>query len=43
MGVNISLSVTKRDGTHEAFDTKKINRALERASRGLTDQIGKVV
>ena len=39
----MSLMVTKRDGTHEAFDANKINRALERASRGLTDQIGKVV
>ena len=38
-----SISVTKRDGTREPYDANKINQALERASRGLDDQISMVV
>jgi ribonucleoside-diphosphate reductase alpha chain len=38
----VQITVTKRDGTREPFDANKINRALEKASRGLDDQIPKV-
>jgi ribonucleoside-diphosphate reductase alpha chain len=39
----VDITVLKRDGTKQPFDANKINKALERASRGLDDQIGKVV
>jgi ribonucleoside-diphosphate reductase alpha chain len=39
----VDITVLKRDGTKQAFDANRINKALERASRGLDDQIGKVV
>jgi ribonucleoside-diphosphate reductase alpha chain len=39
----VNLTVTKRDGSREPFDANMINRALERASRGLPNQISKVV
>ncbi len=39
----MDITVTKRDGTKQPYDANKINTALERASRGLDDQIGMVV
>ncbi|HSW65509.1 MAG TPA: ribonucleoside-diphosphate reductase subunit alpha [Bacillota bacterium] len=39
----MNISVVKRDGTKVPYDANKINKALERASRGLDDQIAKVV
>ena len=39
----MQISVVKRDGSKVPFDANKINVALERASRGLDDQIAKVV
>lgn len=38
----MSLQITKRDGTKELFDADRINRALERASKGLPDVVSKV-
>ena len=37
----MQISVVKRDGSKVPFDANKINVALERASRGLDDQIAK--
>lgn len=37
------ITVIKRDGTREPYDANNIYRALEEASRGLDDQISKVV
>lgn len=39
----MSISVVKRDGSRAPYDANRINKALERASRGLDDQIAKVV
>ncbi len=39
----MDISVTKIDGAQEPYNADKINRALERASRGLDDQISKVI
>ncbi len=39
----MDITVQKRDGTKQPFDANLINIALERASRGLDDQISKVV
>jgi len=39
----MNISVVKRDGSKVPYDANRINRALERASRGLDDQIAKVV
>ncbi len=39
----MNIMVTKRDGRREPFDANKINQALERASRGLDNQISMVV
>ncbi len=39
----MDITVTKRDGTKQPYDANKINTALEKASRGLDDQIGMVV
>lgn len=39
----MDITVTKFDGKREPYNADKINRALERASRGLDDQISKVV
>jgi ribonucleoside-diphosphate reductase alpha chain len=33
----VTISVVKRDGTTEAYDADKINRAIERAAEGLPD------
>lgn len=37
------IQITKRDGTKEAFNADKINRAIERATAGLFDPISKVI
>ncbi len=39
----MDITVTKRDGSKQPYDANKINQALERASRGLPDQISMVV
>lgn len=39
----MSLNITRRDGTKEPFDADRINRALERACKGLPDVVGKVI
>lgn len=39
----MALNITRRDGTKEAFDADRINRALERACVGLPDVVGKVI
>lgn len=39
----ISLNITHRDGTKEPFNADKINKSIERATRGLTDPVGKVI
>lgn len=39
----MSINITRRDGTKEPFDADRINRALERASAGLPDVVGKVI
>lgn len=39
----MDISVTKIDGSKEPYNADKINRALEKASRGLDDQISKVI
>ncbi len=38
----MNLNITKRDGTKEAFDADRINRALERACEGLPDVVSRV-
>ncbi|MFA6050402.1 MAG: ribonucleoside-diphosphate reductase subunit alpha [Candidatus Paceibacterota bacterium] len=38
----MSLSITKTDGTKEAFNADKINRSIERACQGLMDPIAMV-
>ena len=37
------LHITKRDGTKEPFNADMINRSIERATRGLTDPVSKVI
>lgn len=39
----MDIQVTKIDGSREAYNADKINRALEKATRGLDDQISKVI
>ncbi len=39
----MSIQITKRDGTKEAFDADRINRAIERACEGLTDPLAKAM
>jgi ribonucleoside-diphosphate reductase alpha chain len=39
----MNISVTKIDGSREPYNADKINRAIEKATRGLDDQISKVV
>jgi ribonucleoside-diphosphate reductase alpha chain len=39
----MNLNITRRDGTKEPFDADRINRALERASKGLPDVVEKVI
>ncbi len=38
----MSIYITKRDGTKEPFNADKINRSIERASKGLTDPVSMV-
>jgi ribonucleoside-diphosphate reductase alpha chain len=38
----MTLTITKRDGTKQAFNADKINKSIERACVGLTDPISKV-
>lgn len=38
----MNIKVTHRDGTTASFDADRINRSIERACRGLTDEISKV-
>lgn len=39
----ITINVTRRDGSKEPFNADKINKSIERAARGLTDPVGKVI
>ncbi len=39
----ITIQITKRDGTKEPFNADKINRSIERAAKGLSDPISKVI
>ena len=39
----MDIQVTKIDGSRQPYNADKINRALERATRGLDDQISKVI
>ncbi len=39
----MNITVTKRDGTREAYNANMINRALERACDGISDPVGKVM
>lgn len=38
----MNINITHRDGTKAPFDADRINRSIERACRGLTDEISKV-
>jgi len=38
----MNISITHRDGTKADFNADRINRSIERACRGLTDEIAKV-
>jgi ribonucleoside-diphosphate reductase alpha chain len=42
-GCTMELTIVKRDGSREPYDENTIYKALEQASRGLDDQITKVV
>ncbi len=37
-----NITITHRDGTKEDFNADRINRSIERACRGLTDEVAKV-
>lgn len=37
-----NITITHRDGTKELFNADHINRSIERACRGLTDEVAKV-
>lgn len=39
----MQINVTKRDGTKVPFDANRINRSIERATRGLSDPVSKVI
>ncbi len=39
----MTLHITKRDGTKEAFNADKINKSIERAAKGLSDPVSKVI
>lgn len=39
----ISINVTRRDGTKVPFNADKINKSIERAARGLSDPVSKVI
>lgn len=38
----MNISITHRDGTKADFNADRINRSIERACRGLTDEVAKV-
>ncbi len=38
----MNISITKADGTKEAYNADRINRSIERAAYGLTDPVSKV-
>jgi ribonucleoside-diphosphate reductase alpha chain len=39
----MSINITKRDGTKAVFNADRINKSIERACRGMTDPISKVI
>lgn len=39
----MSINITKRDGTKASFNADRINKSIERACRGMTDPISKVI
>ncbi len=39
----MNISITKRDGSKQAFNADKINRSIERACKGLSDPVAMVV
>ncbi len=39
----MNITITKQDGTKEAFNADRINRSIERAAQGLTDPVSKVI
>ncbi len=39
----MNITITKQDGTREAFNADRINRSIERAAHGLTDPVSKVI
>jgi ribonucleoside-diphosphate reductase alpha chain len=39
----MNITITKQDGTNEAFNADRINRSIERAAQGLTDPVSKVI
>lgn len=39
----MNITITKQDGTKEAFNADRINRSIERAAHGLTDPVSKVI
>ena len=39
----MAINITKRDGTKAAFNADRINKSIERACRGMTDPISKVI
>ncbi len=39
----MTLHITKRDGTKEVFNADKINKSIERATKGLSDPVSKVI
>lgn len=40
---DMNITITKQDGTKEAFNADRINRSIERAAHGLTDPVSKVI
>lgn len=40
---DMNITITKQDGTKEAFNADKINQSIERATIGLTDPVSKVI
>jgi ribonucleoside-diphosphate reductase alpha chain len=39
----MNITITKQDGSKEAFNADLINRSIERAAHGLTDPVSKVI
>ena len=40
---DMNITITKQDGSKEAFNADHINRSIERAAHGLTDPVSKVI